>query len=240
MGLYGLLVLALVIYHLGVSFLRRKVNWQTWALGLIILSASRVVDFEWVLLPESIRVSNNFIIHKTAFVWALLLIGWGIFMAAILWRTMKIYHQAEILIARHRITYWSLGLVLILGGDVLLITQNPALGVILKLLGAIVISVMVITPKLPDLKDAIRKLLNTIISILIELMIFALGFWGLQFLLRDLSGYQPIFISLALTVFLMAILNPAVRFIKKWINVQFLGQQSDYGQISREFSKRIK
>jgi signal transduction histidine kinase len=154
-------------------------------------------------------------------------------------RTIQTYRQEELLVTRRRIRYWSLALFLIISADVLVLLQEPLAAGWLKIGGALIVSLVVLNTKLPDLRGALRFSISTIVAATLELLLFATGFLVLFAFSDQIIGYDPLLVSVALGVVLLLFFNPINRGIKKGVNRLFYGVERDYNQVLRAYSKEI-
>jgi signal transduction histidine kinase len=132
-----------------------------------------------------------------------------------------------------------MGLVLILVSDVLVFIQLTLLGGLLKMFGALVVTFIMLTTRLPDLRGAFRKFLRVFITALIEVSIYTIGFLSLHVIFDGIFGGYPLQFSIGLSCALLLIFNPLLRFIKKWVNRLSIGDDKEYLQLLREYSKNI-
>jgi signal transduction histidine kinase len=237
---YGVFLLSLLLLHLSNLFIRRETeNWLWWLVGMVWFAAILILDVNWFYFPEILYRSGGWVILRKTLVEVLFVLGWGVFIISTLWQTIKSYRQEELVLMKSRIAYWSLGLFLAVGGHLLDFSGRLELGDVLNLLGAIVITLIVVTPRLPDLKDALRRVLSTLIVAIIELTIYTAGFVGIQYLLRDAAANKQLIVGMVMAVVLLLLFNPLLRTIQNSINRSVFGESKDYSRVLREYSKSI-
>jgi signal transduction histidine kinase len=239
LDLYGNLIRAIFLLHLSVLFFRRTTDWFGWGLGGIFLAVILALDYVWFSSPYILKVSPRWIIDGLSILKSGLVIGWGILMTRTLWRTFRAFRYGEFIITRTRIIYWTFGLVLVIGSDILIILQQGLSGGIIEIIGAMVVSYIVLTTRLPDIKGVFRQLIYIFFVAILELFIYTIGFSLLHMFFGEFTGYQPLLVSLGLGLVLLILLNPILRFVKKWVHRLFFGRERDYSLVLREFSKNI-
>jgi signal transduction histidine kinase len=239
LDLYGNLVRAIFLLHLSVLFFRRVTDWFWWALGGCILVLTLSLDYAWFSSPYILKLSPNWIVNGLSILQAGLISGWGILMIRTIWRTIRTYHQGPFIISRPRTNFWSLGLILVLTGDILVILQKGLYGGVIKILGAAVISYIVLTTRIPDIKRVFQQLATIFLSAALELFIYIIGFVLLQTILGDFWGYQPLLSALGAGLIFLILLNPFLRSLKKLVHRLFFGKKVDYNLILRDFSPNI-
>jgi len=239
LGLYGILLGSIFLLQLSILFFRRKVKWYGWSSGLIFLGVTVFLDYIQVSTPYRIYISPQLSIFGSQVLQLMLEFGWLIFIAATVWRTFQAYRQEEMIVKRSRIWYWSLGLALVITGDIFIILQRSLIGGLLKNFGALMISYIVLTTRLPDIRGVLKQIGSTIISVFLELTIYVLGFLVFQLFYGELSRYDPLLISVGLGFALLIIINPLIILAKKLTQRVFYGSEKDYSQILREYSKNV-
>ncbi len=237
--LYGIILGVGFILQLSGAFLIKKdiLGWLLFA-GLGLLSVIGL-DQNWFSMAKIVMSQyptlGDIQVALDYGSWLL----WGILCLAILGYTLAAFRNETQRLRRNRIIFWTAGLVLILGGNALVLTNQNAFGSLLAALGAVVISIFVLNPRLPNLGAAIPKIVSTLLTTLIEIGLYLGGFVGLQLLFSDYGRYSPFHIGLGLALIVIVLFNPILRVLNKWIQRLFVGERQDYGQIFREYSQNI-
>ncbi|MBU1659879.1 MAG: GAF domain-containing sensor histidine kinase, partial [Chloroflexi bacterium] len=198
-----------------------------------------VLDANYLSLPEILFTGAGWIIERRLLVEVALVVGWGIFAVETLWLTGKAYCQTQQVVVRKHITLWTFGLILTLGGPILLPVGDKILGEGLNWLGALVITYTVLTPRLPDLRAALRQALSSLTTAILALAIYTLGFIGIQYLFGDVLGFIPLIVGLVLSLVLLLLFNPLLRVIRRLVNRLVFGEGQDSNRILREYSQSI-
>jgi len=111
---YSNLIRAVLLLYLCDLFLRRSTNRVWLAFGIIIFAVMILLDLLWISKPFYLKVGPSRIFESNLIFKIGLIAAWGIIMARVLWRTIRAYHQGEFIVSRLRMSYWSLGLLLII------------------------------------------------------------------------------------------------------------------------------
>jgi signal transduction histidine kinase len=237
--LYGILFLSILLQHLSVLFFLRRPNLNWWVLGAFIIIIILVLDLNFFSIPEYISINTRLTLSRLDFVRISLIIGWGIFMVRTFIRTFQTYFQEELIVTKPRINYWSLGLAIYLAGNIFIITHNLTIGDMLTMLGVMVLTFILQTTRLPDLKGFFKTLLSTLISLILGLVIYSCGFFLLLAVFKDIYNFNPLLISLGIGIVLLVLINPAITLIQKTTRKLLFGEELDLNAILREYSQGV-
>ena len=169
----------------------------------------------------------------------IILVGWGVFSLMALFRGIKAVRIEQHLTIRPRLLLWFFNTVLIIFGYTLIIFEQYLWGSVCNVFGLVLVTYLINYSQLPDIKRSIQKLLVTLFLIIIELSIFTLGIFTILWLVGDLSGIQPILVSLGVSFLFVVLLNPISIQIKKLLKRLFFGVDLDSSEILREHSRQI-
>jgi signal transduction histidine kinase len=236
---YSNLIRAVLLLYLCDLFLRRSTNRVWLAFGIIIFAVMILLDLLWISKPFYLKVGPSRIFESNLIFKIGLIAAWGIIMARVLWRTIRAYHQGEFIVSRLRMSYWSLGLLLIISGDTLGVFNQTVTGSTTQITGSVIISYIVLTTRLPDIKGVFQRLIFVFLSAVLDLLIYTGGFLLIFIFFGDYLAYQPIITSLGLGLILLFLFNPVLRSIKKWLRRLLVSEERDDTLILREFSKQI-
>jgi signal transduction histidine kinase len=212
---YGLLLLAGVIYALTYSVFRTENPGWLW---LIIASVSVVVavladtfavfpgDLNWGLSPAGYSDSILSTVIQA--------VGWGSF---VIWTSIIVlneYRQADRSVVKQRAIYWTAALILFIGSSVLFLLGSSLLGCFLLLLATIILNFLVLTYRLPDLKNlSIQVAVYSLTGITI-LLINALGFLILERFFVDLDWYQPVYNGVFFSIVVLIFYLPVYKLVR--------------------------
>ena len=236
---YGIFLGAIVMRHLGVLVARRTV--QLWRGDLV-----GVVWFLLVVGINFIPFSNEILfvvwgweIYPGTAVLTCLLLGWLLFVGLTMRLIAESYQTARFPTIRNRLFILGLGYGFLLIGNILSFMGQEHLGTIVSVLGILEIAYVVLIPRLPHLGVAFRRVINSVIYVLLEFCSYVLSFLGIQFLLENLFDVQMIVVGAVLALLIMFLVNPLLRRLQKWMDRLFFGEEQDTGAILREYSQNI-
>jgi signal transduction histidine kinase len=237
--LYKNLIRIFLLLHLSVLFFRRRPARVWWLLGGIFFSMMVVLDFILTSSPFLIKfvpydeITGHWILTTSV------IIIWGVYASRILWRTFRSFRRDQFIITKPRIVYWFLGLSLLIGGDILFFLQLSKLGSTAQIMGTIVISYIVLTTRLPDIKGVFQRLLFAFFSASFELIIYVVGILLFYVYTGELISYRTTILSFVLALLFLFLFNPFLRLVKNWLRRIFFGREWKDHQVLREFSKSI-
>lgn len=230
----GLLVLSLLFLHLSRSFLRLEgAGYGWWALGAGWITTLVVLDSELLVLPNVLWINSERLTY----------IGWGIFMSGATILTMMSYHRTRQPLHRNRITHWSLTLSLTIAGAALFLAGHEPVSSGFYLLGALGATYVVLTHRLPDVRQAARRAVNHLIVTLLTALVYAAGLITTYYLSQTQTpvapGYDPILIGAVLALVLAVFFDPLLRLTQRWVNRLIGGGSRDPSRTLREYSTSI-
>ncbi|MFC1997087.1 ATP-binding protein [Chloroflexota bacterium] len=222
-----------------VFLLDKLPSYRVVLLALVWFGIVLILDFNWLGLPEILWNDAVYLIDLRSLSFVALVLGWGILMVRASRITIESYQKAERIVVKHRIAYWSLSLILALGSGFLFLLLRDIFSSILNVLSVIIAYYVITVHRLPDLYLTIRRIFSTLLVNLLGIVIYAAGFWAIQYYFSDFDGYSPFLAGLVLATVLVVILNPILRLIQMWINKVMLDVVPDSNDIFREYSQII-
>ena len=237
---YGLFLSSFFYLLLSVSFLRGEPpQWFVWIFGPFWLGLVVVIDFNLFNMSELLWQNDALIVERQNITFVALVVGWVITIAWTTLATVKSYRKAERIVVRHRITYWALGVIFMFGGGLLFLALSSLFSSVLYVLGALTAYYIITVHRLPDLRAALRRVLSAVIVGFLELVIYAAGFWIIQYYFEGSQGYDPLLVGVLLAFVLLILLNPLLRIIQRWIHRLLFGSVKDVNLIFQEYSQSI-
>jgi len=237
---YGLLFLSLLFLHLTRSFLRLEgTGWGWWAQGVAWITTAVVLNENLYPLPEVLWVGGGWTIQHQQISLGALVFGWGVFMGGATLLAAKEYRRAQQPLHRNRITYWFLALGLTVAGAVLFFAGRGALGSDFHLLGTIGVAYVVLTYRLPDVRQMARRTVSYLIITLLTATIYAAGFLATQTVFQSVPGYSPLLAGVIMALVLAILFDPLLGLVQQLVNRLISGVHYDPSHTLREYSMSI-
>jgi signal transduction histidine kinase len=238
--LYGLLALTFLFFYLSRRFLR--ISGRNWPWAVLVITAIVVLvglDTKQLLIAEVMWLSNRWGIHQLALTYGIAIVTWGLMMGTILLQTIQAYRQAQLPLHRNRIIYWPLAWGFTLVGDLLFFAAYEALGGDVRLLGTLFAAYAVLTHRLPDVRQTVRRVSSYLIMTLLTIAIYTAGFAAVQYFFQSVPGYNPLLAGAVVALILAVLFDPLLRLVQKFVNRIFTGISYDPSAVLSEYSLRI-
>jgi signal transduction histidine kinase len=219
---YGSLVLAFLLTLTVVSFIRRDLNvWLGigvfWALGFvaIVINLFRFGEVIWT------NGRFTLTLERLAPTWAAL--GWLVFMLGAIISVRSAHARSRQPLLRNRLNYWTPVFLLIILNDILLISGRGLPGNPIRL-GAVVMATFIIgTHDPPDLREVAQRVLTYIITTIVIVGFYVVGFSASQTVFRALPRYNELLVGAGIALLLSFIFTPLLslvrRSVSQWLNI---------------------
>jgi len=240
MAVYGLVLLALLFLYLTRAFLRLPGTQWGWVLpGLLGSVLPALADGGLLPLPDVIWLPGGLGVDRLTLTFGLSATVWGLFATAVLLLTWRAIRRAELPLHRNRITYWLFVWLLTVGGDLIFLVGYPPLGSGFRLLGTVVAVYVVLTHRLPDVRQTTRRAVSYGIITLLTIIIYTAGFYAVQYFFQNVPGYDPLWAGAIVALVLAVLFTPLLRLIERPVNRLLAGPGYDPARLVREYSLRI-
>jgi signal transduction histidine kinase len=212
---YGLLLFSGVIFALTYAVFKTEHPGWLWlilSLGIVIIA---VLADIWAFFPgqanwgKSLEGYSHSILST-----AVQAVGWGGF---VIWTSVQIlqaYRHTDRRVVRQRAIFWTSAMILYIGSAVLFLLGRPLLSCLLLLLTTITLNFLVLTYRLPDLKNLGFQVATYSLTGITILLINALGFLILERFFIDLSWYKPVYIGVFFSVVVLIFVLPVQKLVK--------------------------
>jgi signal transduction histidine kinase len=220
---YGALVLAFLLILTVLSFIRRDVNvWLgvgvLWALGFVAIVTNLF------RLGEVIWTNGRFALtlERLAPTWAAL--GWLVFMLGVIISVRSAHARSRQPLLRNRLNYWTPVFLLIILNDLLLISGRGLPGNPIRLGAVVLAAFIIVTHDPPDLREVAQRVLTYIITTIVIVGFYVVGFSASQTVFRALPRYNELLIGAGIALLLSFIFTPLLslvrRSVSQWLNIQ--------------------
>jgi signal transduction histidine kinase len=238
--LYGLLLLALLFFYLARAFLRRPgTAWGCAVLGILWIAALVLLDSETLTVPAWLWLAGGWGPSRLGWTFGLAVGGWGLWMGASLLLTLRAYRRSQLPLHRNRLLYWLPVWTITVAGDLLFVTGHEVLGGDVRLLGTLVAAYVVLTHRLPDVRQALRRTASYLLITVLTVATYTVGFTAVHYFFRDLPGYSPLWAGAAVALILAVLFDPLLSLVERLLNRLFAGVRYDAARMVREYSLRI-
>jgi len=237
---YGMLFLSLLFLHLSRSFLRLErggLGW--WVLGMVLMAAVVSFDANLFALPETLWARERWIIRREGLTSCSLILGWGVFMGGVALLAVRAYRQTQQPLHRNRITYWPLALGFTVTSDTLLFVGQEMLACGFRLLGMLIAAYVVLTHRLPNVRQTARRTVSYLIITLLTVIIYTAGFLAVQYVFKTVPGYNPMVAGAVMALILAILFQPLLRLIQSLVNRLISGTGYNPGRALREYSLSV-
>jgi signal transduction histidine kinase len=237
---YGLLLLSILFLQLNRSFLRLEGAGQHWwTLGLAWMATAIALNENLTYLPQTFWIGDRWSVQRQALGFGVLVSGWGLFMGGATFLTTRAYRKTQQPLHKNRITYWLLALSLTVAGAALFFAGRNFLGTAFHLLGTLSTVQLVLTYRLPDVRQATRRAASYLIVTLATAIVYAVGFLAAQFILRSASSQNPWLVGGMAALGVAILFAPLLNLIRRSVNQMVSGAGYDPSRTLREYSMSI-
>ena len=220
---YGALLLAFLLTLTVLSFIRRhQTVWLGvglfWALGFV------AIYLNLFRFGEVIWTNGRFALtlERLAPTWAAL--GWLVFIAGALLSVRTAHARSRQPLLRNRLNYWTPVFLLVILNDLPLLLGRALPGNPIRLAAVMLGTFIIITHNPPDLREVAQRALTYIITTIVIVGFYVVGFSTSQTALRALPGYNQLLVGAGIALLLSFIFTPLLslvrRSVSQWLNIQ--------------------
>ncbi len=237
---YGVFLGSIVLRYLGAALTQRVVRSKQWLMAGLIAFASLVgISFIVVPLATVFVTLNQWQLQAANLIFGLLFLGWAVYSVNTIQLTIRSYRQIKFPNMRNRMFVWGLGLGLLLAANAVSLIWSDDPYTVFSGIGAIAIVYSLLSRRVFRLGVALRRIVNSTFTLLLELAIYGLIFWGLQHLYQSQFAHYPWVLTIVLAFLVVLLVNPLLREAQEWLNRLFFGKDHDISGILREYSQSI-
>ena len=241
-ALYIVLGLAVILFQLTRLFQRKKgTGWLGWLGGLVFLAGALVLYENPFRLPDALAPlpAGGVAILRWLAAYAVVTVGWGVFMASAVLLTFHNYRATVSPLHRNRIRYWSIAICLAILGEALYLAMLVLPSSLLHLLAQGICVYVLMTHNLADLRMSIRRSASYLIMLLLTVAIYTGGYYLIQRIFKNVPGFDPLLAAAILALLLAVLFNPLLGRVKRFVSRLMVGAGYDSRQTLSEYSMSI-
>ena len=220
---YGALALSFLLTLAVISFIRRDLGtWLGlgvfWILGFIFILPN-VFGFGEVIWSNG---QYTLTLERLAPVWAML--GWLVFTLGAFFNVRSVHGRSRQPLLRNRLNYWTPVFLLIILNDVLIFIGTPLPGNPIRLGAAVLATFIVVTHDPPDLREVARRVMTYVITTIVIVSFYIVGFTASQTVFNALPNYNPLLVGAGIALLLSFIFTPLLSLVRsgvnRWLNIR--------------------
>jgi signal transduction histidine kinase len=207
---YAMILFSGVIFGLTSSVFRtERPGWAWLIISLVVICVAAAAD-GLAVFPGDINWGRQQAEYSHSILSSVIqAVGWGFFVILSRIQGLQEYRITDRSIVKQRAIYWTSALILYIGSTVLMMLGHELIASLLLLCSTIILNFLVLTYRLPDLKILAFRGAGYILSGIIIILIYALGFLILERYFVGLDWYKPVyngvFFSLVVLIFFLPI-----------------------------------
>lgn len=212
---YAMLLFSGVLFALTYAVFRTEnPGWWWLAAGLGCVALAVVADY-LVLFPSGMNVGGSSEGYaRSALSTMVLAVGWGL---TVIWTSVQLlqaYRHSERRVVKQRAIFWTSALIFYIGSSILFLLGKYLVGCLLLLFATLILNFLVLTYRLPDLKNLGLKLVSYTLTGITIVLIYALGFLLLERFSFDLAWYKPVYNGAFFSLVVLIFFRPVQKLIQ--------------------------
>jgi signal transduction histidine kinase len=207
--------------------------WAFWIFGLALLLTNALH------LPDLIWSNGSLNLLRTRLGTAWVVLGWLVFSIGLVLAIGNAGREARQQLFRNRLNYWWPTIFLLFINDALLFSNLNVTGQPLRLAVAILLSYVVGTHHVPDLRQLMRRGLVYVLSTIVIVGFYVAGFLLLDALFGSDKNFNPLLAGAFVALILSLIFTPLLTLISRTVNVWMSGDQFDATMTIHQYSESI-
>ena len=236
---YGMLLFSGVLYALTLAvFKTESPGWGTLVGSILIVVVAALADARSFLPGDLIWGSRGEGYSYSALSTVIQAVGWGIFVILSSINVLQKYRVTEKTVVKQRAIYWTAALILYMGSSVLYHLDHYLLGSLLLLFTIIILNFLVLTYRLPDLKLLTFKAASFLLTGIVIILLYALGFLILEKIFVGFSWYKPVYNGAFFFLIALIFFFP-VQSLVQAILQKLLTKERNRNQEIRSYSKTL-
>ncbi len=232
-----LLPLAILLLELTRVFLRLpSVPRIWWIIGSVTAVVLYIADYYY--LPPTIQIGSG-IIDTSRLIIGISALFWAVIVGNAAYPLLQEYRTRQQPLHRNRTAYWTLTLSIFIGGGIIFFLGQIFIHNILFILGVLLATYVVSTHRQLDIRLGIMQILSFVATTLATATIYAILYWGAQFVIQVQFGQTPLVAGIVMALILAIGFGPILLRIQKHIENLISGTNYDNSKTVREYSMTI-
>jgi len=235
---YAALLLSVVTLLVVSIFLRRQ-GWPWLVVAGVLIVALILVAQNVFGLPDTIWSNGTWSLPRDDLPSYLIILGWLIFNVSAMAAVRAAHHRSKQPLYRNRLTYWLPFFFLIIINDAFIFLKTPLYGNPLRLVSAWLMSYVVLTHNMPDMRQFIRRALIYVITTLLIVAFYIAGFTLSQSLFRAAPNFNPLVVGALIALLLSTLFTPLLSLVRRWVDSWLHLEQFDASRTLQEYGESI-
>jgi len=236
--LYGAYFLAVIMILTTIEFTRRErtiwlITGFAWTIAIII------IHLNILGLEETVWTNGIAILTRDRLAPVLSSIGWFTFTTGALALVRSSYIRSRQPLLRNRLNYWTPVFLLIFINDVLLLAGRQFPDNALRLIATWLAAYIIVTHNPADLKMISRRVLIYIITTLLILAFYVIGFSASQTIFEALPNFNPLLVGAAIALVLSLIFTPLLGMVRSLVNRLYSLEEIQVTKTLHAYSQQI-
>jgi signal transduction histidine kinase len=233
----GLVILGGIFLFLTCLIMGYRSGGRNWiVVGVLWCAIAALIGLDGGVLQRilSIEVSQGWL-QSGLRVW--LILGWGIFVSGSAYYSIRTYQQAS-----HyslEAPYWMGALLLTGLGDAAWWAGFGAIGDVFHILGAVGVTFVVSSARLPALGEASRRSVSGLIYTVLVVICYTVGLTLALTIAQSLPAINPFIIAIIFGALLALLLNPGLKRIQERLQERVSGTKDEMTDLLRQYSLSI-
>ncbi|MFZ5818864.1 MAG: GAF domain-containing sensor histidine kinase [Chloroflexota bacterium] len=235
---YAALLLAALMLLVVSGFLRRE-GWPWLILAGVLTLGAALIAQNVFGLPDTIWSSGEWSLPRDDLPLYLIILGWLIFIASALAAIRTAYRHSQQPLYRNRLLYWLPFFLAIIANDLLIFSgytlpTNP-----FRIGAAWLMGYVVLTHDMPDARQILRRALVYLITILLVVVFYILGFTVTQTAFRAAPNFNPLLVGAVIALVLAALFTPMLSLVRRWVDSWLGLEQFDPSRTLQQYGEAV-
>lgn len=216
-----------------------RLHWPWILLGVVWLAGWLTLALNPFALPDTLLKGHTWFIARANVASLVLAAGWVIFMARMLFLSIKASRLTTQPLIKNRSHYWVLALLAYIAGDLLLLFYLYDAAYALRLPAILLLTIIILRPYMPDIRQMERRALHYLVMTLLTAIVLLVGLFIAVPLIERARGYNPTLVGAIAALFLAALLPPVRNLSNKIVEHLLPGRKYEPNRVLREYSQSV-